>query len=119
MTSEIAQVAEGGPGCASSPAPREHSGNIQGTFSARQAPQEQPAGYIQGTFREHSGNIQGTFKEHSVRAKLRKNNPQVTFREHSGRVEPTPVGLHPNCQKHLKKKKKKGTKVDAECNLQT
>jgi hypothetical protein len=41
---------------------------------------------IQGTFREHWGNIQGT------------------FREHSGRVERTPVSLHPNCQKHLKKK---------------
>jgi hypothetical protein len=40
----------------------------------------------QGTFREPSGNIRGT------------------FREHSGRVERTPVSLHPNCQKHLKKK---------------
>jgi hypothetical protein len=40
---------------------------------------------------------------------------QGTFREHSGRVERTPVSLHPNCKKHLKK----STKVDAEYNLQT
>jgi hypothetical protein len=60
------------------------------------------------TFREHSGSIQGTFREHS-------GNIQGAFRENSGRVERTPVSLHPNCQKHLKKKKK----VDAEYNLQT
>jgi hypothetical protein len=46
-------------------------------------------GNIQGTFREHSGNIQGTFRE--------------PFREHSVKVERTPVSLHPNCKKHLKK----------------
>jgi phosphoketolase len=45
-------------------------------------------------------------------------NIQGTFCEHSGRVERTPVSLHPNCQKHLKKKKK-STNVDAEYNLQT
>ena len=61
------------------------------------APCVRVAGKIQGTFREHSGNSQGTFREHSVR------------------VERTPVSLHPNCKKHLKK----STKVDAEYNLQT
>jgi hypothetical protein len=48
---------------------------------------------------EQSGNIQGTFREYS-------GNIQGIFREHSGRVERTPVSLHPNCQKHFKKKKK-------------
>jgi hypothetical protein len=46
--------------------------------------------------REHSGNTQGTLREHS-------GNIQGTFREHSVRVERTPVSLHPNCKKHLKK----------------
>jgi hypothetical protein len=43
------------------------------------------AGNIQGTSREHPGNIRGTFGEYSVR------------------VERTPVSLHHNCKKHLKK----------------
>ena len=38
-----------------------------------------------------------------------------TFREHSVRIERTPVRLHPNCKKHLKK----STKIDAEYNMQT
>jgi hypothetical protein len=53
-------------------APREHSGNIQGTLT------EHP-GNIQGTSREHPGNIQGTSREHS-------GIIQGTFREHSGNV---------------------------------
>jgi hypothetical protein len=87
---------------------RELSENIQGTF--------RKAGYIQGSFREHSRNIQGAFSEHSgniqgtfkeagyIQGTFRQSgNVQRTFREHSVRVERTPVSLHPNCKKHLKK----------------
>jgi hypothetical protein len=80
---------------------REHSVKIQCTFCEHSVE-------IQWTFSKHSGNIQCTFREHSV-------NIQWKFREHSERVERTPVSLHPNCKKHLKK----STKVDAEHNCQT
>jgi hypothetical protein len=64
---------------------REHSVNIQGTFSELSSFREHP-GNIQWTFRErsvnfhHSRNIQGTFSEHS-------GNIQGTFSEHSGNVQ--------------------------------
>jgi hypothetical protein len=58
---------------------REHSGNIQGTFSARRGLEPalllQPHREVQlmvsvwscqGTISEHSWNIQGTFREHPV-----------------------------------------------------
>jgi hypothetical protein len=60
--------------------PREHSGNIQGTFRNNTVFREQQSvNNIQGTFREHSGNDQGTFRE-------RSGNIQGTMREHSGNI---------------------------------
>jgi hypothetical protein len=44
-------------------------------------------------------------------------NIQGTFRGRSGNVERTPVSLHPNCKKHLKKIPRLST--NAEYNLQT
>jgi hypothetical protein len=63
---------------------REHSGNIQGTFSEHSV-------NIQWTFSEHLGNIQGTFSEHSVNIQWTFREcwvkMQWTFSEHSGNIQ--------------------------------
>jgi hypothetical protein len=68
-------------GAPSGPPPRASTAGSSTQTRTREA----TAASCQGTFREHSGNIQGTFGEDLVR------------------VERTPVSLHPNCKKHLKK----------------
>jgi hypothetical protein len=97
---------------AHSPPAVAHPGNIQGIF-------RQHSGNIQETFRKHSGNIRGTFSPHSgniwpphsgsmeghIQGTFGQHSANIegTFREHSVRVERTPVSLHPNCKKHIKK----------------
>jgi hypothetical protein len=96
---------------------REHSGNIQGGFRGVRGGFVEGSGRVRGGFEENNcplgggtgrgspsaarprrspGHIQGALREHS-------GNIQRGCREHSGRVERTPVSLHPNGKKHLKK----------------
>jgi hypothetical protein len=89
----------------------EYLRNIQEAFSERRA-QPHPLGGVPvwGTFssckfREHSENIQGRSREHSgnILVQVWGTFSSCKFGEYSGRVERTPVSLHPNCKKHLKK----------------